>query len=162
MGLPQGYEAKTREEWLKIASDTDPMKRKVVGNLLRDLGMQPTEYMSWEPAQRVEVIMKAQGEGGSNGTKSAAPAAEKASTKGAAKAETGGGGGDAALRSEVAALKAEVAELKNVVGEMAAFVKDGHMLLRIFIESDAKMKGNVQDDDVREALYGTLVHKGNG
>ena len=112
MALPNNIEARTKDEWLKLANNgSDPMARKPVTDALRALGVQPTEYMSWDGAARVEFIMKAQGEG----AEEKAPEA-KASGKKDAVAPSGGGASlDAATKAAIKETLETAKAVKNLL-----------------------------------------------
>ena len=145
MALPAPHKPMTREEWLKLAKDPDPQKRKPVANCLRDLGVAPSDYMPWDAEARVDYIMKAQDEGGgSSGDE------KPASSKGKAddgKAISGGGSLDAATKKQIAATAEGVAELDKRTRKI-------HDLLVILVLSTPAAKANAEEFDVELKLLG--------
>lgn len=142
MGLPSGHKPMTREEWLKLAKDPDPQKRKPVANCLRDLGHAPSDYMPWDAEQRVDKIMKAQEDDAAD--------EKPASTKGKAdeKPASGGGGGlDAATKKKIEAM----AEQTDAMDKRSRKIHD---LLVILCLSIPAAKGNAEEMDIELKLLG--------
>jgi hypothetical protein len=138
-------EAKSREEWLKLASSSDAVQRKQVTEALRTLGLQSAEFMPMDAQARVDYIMSKQGDVGSGGgTKTESK--KDAATPPSGKAE-GGGGMSAADRALLKSINEKLDENKALLSKV-------HDLLVVQIFTDPKVKSNAEDMDVKVALLG--------
>jgi hypothetical protein len=148
MALPTGYEERTRDEWLKLASDSDAQKRKIVSNCVRDLGVLPTDYMGWDPETRVDYIMKHQ-----EGAKKAAPAAEPEETgkakKGKASESAASAGGGGGLTAADRAMLKGLDEKLDALTELNTKI---HNLLVVSVLSSKSAKENAEEMDVELPL----------
>ena len=152
MSLPEGIEPRSREEWMKLAGDADMAGRKVVNDVLKACKVSAVEYVTWNAAQKVDVIMKHQGEGEEKPKGAKAPATGKGAKAAAATttAATSSGGTDAALHAKIDELTGQVAALSELL-------HDTHFLVRVLIQSDPKLRSNSEDTDLPEAWRGQLV-----
>ena len=154
MALPAGYEERTREEWLSLASDSDALKRKIVTNCIRELGKQPTDYMTWDVNKRVDFIMEHQEpampaatepKGKTKGKASESTATETTSTKAA---------GTAAVAGLDPATKKAIEEVREESAENKAMLRKVHNLLVILCLSTPAAKSNAEEFDVELNLLG--------
>lgn len=157
------FEHKTREEWTSISEATDAAVRGQINKLLQSLGHQPTAYVKWSAAQKVDEIMKAQGDAkkappAAAGKKpNPAAAAGKASTPGNGKAaHAPAAKGPATV--DLGPVMAELEAVKEELAEINGFVKDAHLLLKLLLSTDTNLQANAEDEDIRKAFYGTLIH----
>jgi len=164
-GLPEGFEARSKDEWLALGGESDPKKRKVLNDCLRGLGYEPPDYITWSLDERVDKIMEHQGTNGtSNGAngkanpaKAAAPKVGKKPSPGAAKKVTGGTVDLTPVNEAIEELTAQVTHLQGTVDAQQAFVLETHMMMRVFFETNADAKANLEDDALREYYTGRLI-----
>jgi hypothetical protein len=164
MGLKSDHEFLSKDEWMAIATDGDPKARRRISTVLReDLGIDPSEYMSWDASDRVAKIMEAQAAaGGGSETPTKKAASQKASTKKAAVSsasseDVGGGGLDAKTKARIEKMELQLDDLQETNAALLAYQYDMHMLVRILVQSDKKLRENSMDEEIQEALYGKLV-----
>lgn len=131
-------EAKSREEWLKLANSADATQRKQVTEALRTLGLSSAEFMPMDAAARVDYIMSKQGGGEEKKTESKKDAN---TATGGGKAASGGGGG---LTDED----------RKLLKENVALGRKIHDLLVVIALTDPKVKGNAEEMDVKLELLG--------
>ncbi len=168
MSLPSGHEAREKDEWLALANDNDPAKRRLVSSCLRDMGVDPTDYMSWTAGERVDRIMEAQGDGGGSSAKEEKSSNGKgkgkssAGKKTPAKSSSEGNADVAALETKIEKLEAMVEDIQETNGMLLSLVRDAHFLVRVLVQSNKQLKQNSEDEDLQEVLYDTLVVSGNG
>jgi len=146
MPLPNGIEARSREEWLKLANSSDPSVRKQVTDVLRELGLSAPEYMPMSPDARVDYIMKKQEEGsGAATTTTSTPTIKK--DKNTAAASSGGAGLSAADR-------ALLTEINEKLDRSLALQSKIHDLLVVQIFTDPQVKSNAEELGVKVSLLG--------
>lgn len=150
MALPdtyKQYESFTEAQWLELANSADAAKRKIVANCIRDLGVAPSDYMTWDAAARVAYILS-----------KAEPEPAAAST-----GKTGGGKGKASATTATASSTstagvgidpAVIKELNDKLDENNALLRKIHDLLVVQIFSDPKVKANAEEMDVVVDLLG--------
>jgi len=170
MTLPSGHESRTRAEWMAIAEDIDPAKRRAVSDVLRALKVEPTNYMGWSVSEKIDFIMAAQGEEKATAAPEekpkktkAAPAAAPAETKKAANGVSAASAEVLELKATVERLEERIEDLQDTQAKLMGLCADAHFLVRILVQSDKKLKTNSEEPDLQEALYGNLVVRpGNG
>jgi hypothetical protein len=170
MSLPENVEPRSREEWEAVVNNPDAAKRRLVSRVLRDLGEEPTTYMTWTNDQKIDRIMQAQGEGGEEEEeqpKKKKGAAKKtkgsSKSKSSGKAPAGGSSADVAqLEKKLEKMEMQVEDLQDTQAQQMEYIKDMHFLVRVMVQSDEKLKYNSEDLDLQEVLYGeTVVDLGN-
>lgn len=178
MALPKGHEARSREDWLALLeNNNDAADRKKVTSCLRALGHEPNDYMQWTFAERVDVIMKAQGDqevgddSGAGGGGDEEEDKPKTSGKGKGKAKASSGKSSSSSGSSKVDLseindrldtqQAMIEELSGDVETLIALLSDAHYLVRVLVQSNKQLKANSEDEDLQEVLYQKLVVSGN-
>lgn len=134
-------EAKSRDEWMKLASSADAVQRKQVTEALRALGVNASEFMPMDAAARVDYIMSKQGEPGGQTSSKKDAAAPPSSDKG------GGGGMSAADRAMLKGISEKVAENNTILRKV-------HDMLAIQILSQPAVKANAEESDIKIELLG--------
>jgi len=158
MTLPAGIKARTREEWTSIANKEEPIERKPIIDALKALGIDPMDYLAMDNDERVERVMAAQSEG-----EEEAPKKSKAKASASSASDEPVTNGKSSAGKDLAGLQATVNHLRAEVEELSALVRDAHFLIRVLVQSDARLKGNARDEDLQGAMYGKLaVARGNG
>lgn len=154
MPLPADVKPRSKQEWIELTLSTDPADRKIVSKLLRDLGIEPAEYVSWTPEQKADKIIHVQGDAtAEEDTKKKKTAAKPAETTKTSASSNGSSGGTVSSAS-IKALEDKVDQLQATVNNLATLILDGHFLLRVFATTDASVKGNANDEDIQAAFYG--------
>jgi hypothetical protein len=149
MALPNEfaeYESFSKEQWMEVASSTDPIRRKVVANCLRELGVAPADYMGWDAATRVDFIMsKAEPKKADTGSGKTSGKGKAAATPSASAAPAAAVGGiDPAV----------IAELQEKVEYNSKLLTKVHDLLVVLIYSNPAAKANAEELDVDVNLLG--------
>jgi hypothetical protein len=159
MALPAPHKARSREEWLTLAKDADPAKRSLVTRCLRDIGIEPNDYIAWKIEDRVDAILKAQGEGQQEAEveEEAVPSVKTPARKSAKTAPAADGGSTAELKIMLDKLGAQVDDLQEVASQQTKLLADCHFLVRVLVQSNKQLKQNSEDEELQEAFYGRLV-----
>lgn len=177
--LPEGFEVKSRKEWEEILKSADTSKRGMASNALRLLGHKPAEYVKMKEDVKLGHLLKAQEEAGydENG-QLAGKASTKATTTttkatttttkaaaGSSSSSSGGGGagsGDIdALRKQISDVQAQLVDLSKVVIDMQHFVKEVHLIARVGLLTDEASAQNLEDEGVRNEMFGERLISGN-
>lgn len=149
MALPNGIEAKSKDQWLALANSTDAAQRKQVTDCLRALGLSSPDYMPWDAAKRVEYIMEKQGADG-GGAKEETKTSTKKDKNESSAAGSGGSGGGGLTAADRALLK----ETSEKLGELLALNRKIHDLLVVQIFSNPQVKANAEEMDIKVDLLG--------
>ena len=158
MALPDGFEEKSKDDWLELAKSSDAAERKQVSNCLRGLGYDPPLFLGWSAEERVEKILEHQDEGsgggsskkkkGANKAKTDSPSKKSSSTKKSSSGGDSGGGASVDLSEALEAideLKTKVATLEEGQDIMMEYVRETHTMMRVFFQSDDQAKNNLEE-----------------
>jgi hypothetical protein len=162
VALPEGFEPKNKNEWLELAKSTDAGQRKIISTLLRKLGYQPPDFISWSQEQRVSKIMEHQDEAPpSNGASKGKAAKKSKKPNPAAAAATKAG---ATASADLGPVNAKLEELEGgqeaileEVAELKTLSKEIHLMMRVFFETNPDAKANLEDETLQEYYYGKLI-----
>ena len=171
MGLPEGFEEKSKEDWMALAKSGDAAERKQVSNCLRALGYDPPMFLTWDAKDRVAKVMEHQdgsggkkASGGKTSGKTSGKAANKNKTANKSKTSSGGGGGGGGgggnvdlgpLEEKVEALEAKVGELGDANDVAMEYIRETHTMMRVFFQSNEDAKNNLEE--LGNYFHGKLI-----
>lgn len=152
MALPDGFEEKSKDDWMALATSGDAAERKQVSNCLRALGYDPPMFLTWKATDRVAKIMEHQEGGGSkkssksSSSKKGANKSKAASKSSKSSSSDSGATVDLSETNEkIEALEAKVAEQGEALDVMMDYVRETHTMMRVFFQSDEDAKNNLEE-----------------
>ncbi len=163
MALPAGVEARTREEWTRLAKSMEPKDKMPLMTALKKCGFAATDYMGWSAEKRVDEIMKVQDSGGEEPKGKASAATETApAPSGTSKSKASDSTGSAVSSKEISALREEVAALSAQVKANAKVLDEIRFILACVLKTNPEAEMYVQEADVQAAMLGKSTLVGNG